>query len=89
MGESTGVYVHGNAKTATVACRHLPDPATTRMLDNFQNLAKAFADYAWGPWLLVLLLGGGLFFLIYTRFAPFRHLPHAIDLLRGKIQRGR
>ena len=84
MRESTVVYVHGKAKTATVAYRQLPAPATTHMLDNFQNLATAFADYAWGPWLLVLLLGGGLFFLIYTRFAPFRHLPHAIDLLRGK-----
>ncbi len=61
-----------------------PDAATARMLENFQNLAKAFADYAWGPWLLALLLGGGLFFLIYARFVPFRHLPHAIDLLRGK-----
>lgn len=54
------------------------------MIEQFQGLAKAFADYAWGPWLLVLLLGGGFFFLIYTRFVPFRHMPHAIDILRGK-----
>jgi len=34
--------------------------------------------------LLVLLLGGGFFFLVYTRFAPFRHLPHAWALIRGR-----
>jgi alanine or glycine:cation symporter, AGCS family len=54
------------------------------MIETFQNLARGFADLAWGPWLLVLLLGGGFFFLVYTRFAPFRHLPHAIQILRGK-----
>lgn len=55
------------------------------MIEQFQSLARAFADYAWGPWLLVLLLGGGLFFLIYTRFVPFRHMRHAVDILRGKF----
>jgi AGCS family alanine or glycine:cation symporter len=54
------------------------------MLERFQEAARAFADLAWGPWLLVLLLGGGLFFLTYARFMPFRHLPHSVDLLRGK-----
>lgn len=44
----------------------------------------AFADAAWGPWLLVLLLGGGLFFLIYSRLLPFRYFRHGIDILRGK-----
>jgi alanine or glycine:cation symporter, AGCS family len=54
------------------------------MIDTFQNAARTFAELAWGPWLLVLLLGGGFFFLVYTRFAPFRHLPHAIQILRGR-----
>ncbi|HEX7036631.1 MAG TPA: alanine/glycine:cation symporter family protein [Pseudomonadales bacterium] len=54
------------------------------MIERFQSLATAFADYAWGPWLLVLLLGGGGFFLIYTRFVPFRYIPHAIEILRGR-----
>lgn len=54
------------------------------MLDQFQRLAEAFAAYAWGPWLLVLLLGGGAFFLLYSRFVPFRHLPHAVGILRGR-----
>lgn len=34
--------------------------------------------------MLVLLLGGGLFLLIYSRFLPFRFLRHAINVLRGK-----
>ncbi len=54
------------------------------MIEAFQQLAQRFAELAWGPWLLVLLLGGGFFFLVYSRFVPFRHLPHAADILRGK-----
>jgi len=42
------------------------------------------ADLAWGPWLLVLLLGGGAYFFVYSRFLPFRYFGHALDLLRGK-----
>ena len=43
-----------------------------------------FASYAWGPWLLILLFGGGLFFLFYSRFIPFRNIKHGIDITRGK-----
>ena len=32
----------------------------------------------------MLLLGGGLFFLFYSGFVPFRHLPHALGLLSGR-----
>lgn len=45
---------------------------------------QAFSNAAWGPWLLVLLLGGGLYFLLYSRLIPFRYIRHAIDILRGK-----
>ncbi|HKJ31661.1 MAG TPA: alanine/glycine:cation symporter family protein [Balneolales bacterium] len=34
--------------------------------------------------LLILLLGGGLFFMVYSGFAPFRYLKHALNVLRGK-----
>lgn len=54
------------------------------MIEKFQVVATTFANWAWGPWLLVLLLGGGFFFLLYTRFVPFRYLPHAWQLLRGR-----
>ena len=43
-----------------------------------------FGNVTWGPWLLVLLLGGGTFFLCYCRFLPFRYIRHAVAILRGK-----
>ncbi len=39
----------------------------------------------WGTPLVVLLVGGGLFFLLYSRFTPYRYFFHAIDILRGKF----
>ena len=38
----------------------------------------------WGTPLVVLLVGGGLFFLIYSRFIPYRYFFHSINILRGK-----
>jgi AGCS family alanine or glycine:cation symporter len=55
------------------------------MIQRFEEVATQIADLAWGPWLLVLLLGGGMTFLVFSRFTPFRFLPHAIQLLRGKF----
>ncbi len=57
---------------------------TFTMLETLHTLTSRMSELAWGPWLLVLLLGGGCFFLIYSRFLPFRYLGHAIDLLRGR-----
>ena len=53
-------------------------------MQQIEKIIIGFADVAWGPWLLVLLLGGGAFFLCYSRFLPFRFIRHAIDILRGK-----
>lgn len=38
----------------------------------------------WGTPLVILLVGGGLYFLIYSRFTPYRYFFHAIKILRGK-----
>ena len=38
----------------------------------------------WGTPLLVLLLGGGVFFMFYSRFLPFKYFSHAIGIIRGK-----
>ena len=54
------------------------------MLDDLQQAATLFAQLAWGPWLLVLLLGGGLFFLVFSGAVPLRHLGHAWQVLRGR-----
>lgn len=42
------------------------------------------ASFVWGLPLLILLIGGGVFLLIYSRFLPFRYLGHAVNVLRGK-----
>lgn len=50
-------------------------------LENFFNVA---VGYVWGMPLLILLLGGGLYFTFYARFLPFRYFKHGIDVLMGK-----
>ncbi len=44
----------------------------------------AYASWIWGTPLLLLLMGGGLFFVFYSRFIPYRYFFHAINILRGK-----
>ncbi len=38
----------------------------------------------WGTPLVVLLCGGGLYFMIYSRMTPYRYFGHAVNILRGK-----
>jgi AGCS family alanine or glycine:cation symporter len=49
-----------------------------------ERIITGFSDLAWGTPLLVLLLGGGLFFLIYSRMLPFRYFRHALAILMGR-----
>ncbi len=49
-----------------------------------EGLVADFSSWVWDWPLLILLIGGGVFFLIYSRFTPFLYFPHAIDVLRGK-----
>ncbi len=53
-------------------------------LDQFEVFSEQMASYAWGLPLLILLIGGGLYLIIRIQFLPFRYLPHAINVLRGK-----
>ena len=46
--------------------------------------SAAFADFVWGRPLLVLLVGGGLFFAFYSRFMPYRHMIHAVGIMLGR-----
>ena len=45
---------------------------------------SAFSSIMWGTPLIVLLVGGGIFFTAFSRFIPFRYFGHAINILRGK-----
>ncbi len=51
---------------------------------SLKEILVAFGNSMWGTPLLVLLMGGGLFFMLYSRFLPFRFFKHAIQILRGK-----
>ena len=53
-------------------------------ISHIERIITAFSDLAWGTPLLVLLLGGGLFFLFYSRMLPFRYFRHAIAILLGR-----
>ena len=46
--------------------------------------AEQFASAAWGPWLIFLLIGSGVFFLLYSRFEIFKYLIHAFKILFSK-----
>ena len=54
------------------------------MVENIGQLIIKISDGIWGAPVLILLLGGGLYFLIYSRLAPLRYIGHAIQILTGK-----
>ena len=53
-------------------------------MEQLETLTAAFANFVWGTPLLVLLVGGGVFFAFYSRFLPYRHIPHAVGILLGR-----
>ncbi len=54
------------------------------MIERLEDLTGQFADFAWGPPLVALLVGGGIFFVILSRFSPYRYIGHAVGILTGK-----
>ncbi len=56
---------------------------------SFSRFWAGAVDLAWGPPLVVLLIGAGLYFTIISRFLPFRALRHSYDILRGKYDHER
>jgi len=54
------------------------------MLDRLDEITGLIAGYAWGLPLVTLLVGGGIFFVIYSRFSPYRYINHALGVLTGK-----
>ena len=53
-------------------------------MESIDQFFADFSSYAWGPPLVFLLIGGGIYLLILSKFLPFRYLGHAIQVLRGK-----
>lgn len=54
------------------------------MFKSLENFIANFSLWIWDWPLLILLIGGGLFFLIYSRFTPFFYFKHALGVLSGK-----
>ena len=52
--------------------------------ESIGNGIAAFSDFICGYPLFFLLIGGGLFFLIYSRFTPLRRYGRAVQALRVK-----
>jgi len=50
-------------------------------LDDVQSVLNNLVSFLWGPPLVALLLGGGVFFLLYSRFLPYRYLGQSVRLL--------
>ena len=50
----------------------------------FESGLSTLNGYVWGMPFLVLLMGGGLGLLIYSRALPYRAFFHAVQVLRGK-----
>ena len=49
-----------------------------------EKLASEFASLMWGYPLLILMMGGGVFFTVYSRFTPFRFFRHGVKILLGQ-----
>ena len=49
-----------------------------------EKLTSEFASFMWGYPLLILMMGGGVFFTVYSRFTPFRFFKHGIKILLGQ-----
>ncbi len=54
------------------------------MLQQVEQFTAALSHWAWGYHLLILLVGGGVVLLFYSRFVPFRYLKHTFQILSGK-----
>ena len=45
-----------------------------------------FVELVWGTPLVILLLGGGCFFLVFSRALPYRYLGHAFSIMLGRYE---
>lgn len=45
---------------------------------------NAFSAFMWGTPLVILLVGGGLFFVLHSRGVPYLHFRHGFAILSGK-----
>lgn len=56
-------------------------------IENLTNVLNAVDDFVWGPVMLVLLVGTGIFLTIRTKALCWRNLPYAIKSVLSKEAR--
>ena len=54
---------------------------------NFSEIVSKVDDFVWGPVMLVLLVGTGVYLTIRTGFLPWRNLPYALKSTLSKEAR--
>ena len=49
-----------------------------------EELLVTLVNFAWGLPMVLLLVGGGTYFVVHSRLAPYVNLGHALSIIRGK-----
>ena len=52
---------------------------------DLDKLISEISSFIWGYPLLIILIGGGLYLLLISKFIPFKYFLHSIDIVRGKF----
>ncbi len=85
----------GSGSAAAAGCkamgRGLKIPGAWRgtmvSMETLDRFLATLVDLAWGPFLLILLFGGGFVLTLYSRFLPFRGGGHGVAILLGRYDR--
>lgn len=56
-------------------------------IDSLTNVLNVIDDFVWGPVMLVLLVGTGIFLTIRTKALCWRNLPYALKSVLSKEAR--
>lgn len=56
-------------------------------MEAFEEILKVIDDFVWGPVMLVLLVGTGIFLTFRLKFLTWKNLPYAIKLTLSKESR--
>lgn len=56
-------------------------------MDWITQWLQAVAGFLWGMPLIILLVGGGLYFAVISRLQPYRYFGHALAILSGRYDK--
>ena len=56
-------------------------------METLGTALNSFATFMWGTPLVVLLVGGGVFFVLHSRGLPYRYFGHGFEILSGKYDK--